>query len=247
MKHAQALVLVSILCTLAAWGSQPAVASTTTPFRGMSAQQILLLSLKAASNQHSVKTRMTVNTSRPQENLTVTSVSGQSIGEQTVVGISKGLAVRATVIVINRTAYLTGNAFALADSDLVGLSKSAAAKYAGAWIYGPTSRQPFTNAAENVTYSAAGLEGLIYAPFTISPVMVVDGQQVVGIHGRLASGQTGVNTSGWLYVSVNAPHLPVRYGGTATVGNVSSTGWTDFSAWNEPVHIAPPKGAIAYS
>ena len=200
----------------------------------------------AAAAEHSVRSITRTATTSPQTAFTLTGAAEPSAGEQSVTGTYGGASLQVKVIVIGDRAYLLGNRTGLMDPDFVGMSAAAATEYARRWVYGAVSKNPFSSAAKNVTYSPELFQGLLYAPLTLGPVTSVDGKQVVGIHGQLASGGEGVGTDGWLYVSLTRTRLPVRYGGTVTAGKDKVTSWTDFSNWNETVTLVAPKGAVAY-
>jgi hypothetical protein len=221
-------------------------AASTNPFAGMSAKRVLSITLAAAAAEHAVQSVTRTSTTSPQMAFTLTGTAEPSAGVQSVTGTYAGASLQVKVIVIGDRVYLLGNRTGLMDPDFVGMSAGAATKYAGRWVYGAVSKNPFSSAAKNVTYSPELFQGLLYAPLTLGPVTSVDGKDVVGIHGLLASGGEGVGTDGWLYVSLSGKHLPVRYGGTATGGQNKVTSWTDFSNWNETVTLVAPKGAVAY-
>jgi len=217
------------------------------PFAGMSAQKVLSVSIAAAVAERSVACTTTDRVSSSRTLVKATTILGRSSGEERATGTYEGRSVQATLIVVGDRVYVDGNKAGLEAPMLVGMLAATAAKYAGRWFYGPISNEPFDILAADLTLAKNAFDGILLAPYSLGREVEVDGQEVVGVHGRLGTGAEGKDTSGWLFVAVSGTHLPVRYDATATSGKTVYGYQTDFSHWNAAVRVQPPKGAVAYS
>jgi hypothetical protein len=144
-----------------------------------------------------------------------------------------------TVLVVANTAYVRGDAFALAS--YMGFSGAAATRFAGRWIKIPHTAPSYPTVSEAVRLRSTIKEITLPRPRVALPESVLNGRRVIGIRNTsMASGHRVTRT---LYVRAAGLRLPVaevtRDGGN----RISVT----FSNWNQPVNVSAPTGATLIS
>lgn len=143
-----------------------------------------------------------------------------------------------TVIVVNRLAYVRGNAFALQSN--LGFTSAQAAQYDGRWISVPPGNAKYKDLAASVT-----LPSFLHDIYPTAPLGLVKAT----IGGRKVTGVRGINREpGVKFVEALFPdsrHLPLA------VSDIDvSKGFVDaikISRWNERVHVTAPANAVPIS
>jgi hypothetical protein len=140
-----------------------------------------------------------------------------------------------TVIVVNRIAYVRGNAYALRVN--LGLTTAQAAPYSGRWISVPPANARYKNLAASVT-----LPSFLHDIYPRAPLALV----TTSIGGRKVTGVRGTNREpGVRFVEAVFPDSKLRPLGVSDVD--ASKGFIDgirISRWNERVHVTAPAGAV---
>ena len=157
---------------------------------------------------------------------------GATSGEQAV----NAGAIQAKALVVNGTTYFNANQEAM--TQLMGVSAAVAAQADGKWLSLSPSDPASSQVADTLTVNTLLPQITPQSPRINLGLSTVDGQQVVGITGKLQGG-----LSATLYVSATGQPFPVEM--VAGSGNYNTT--TTFSAWGEAVHPSPPSNAIPAS
>jgi len=164
--------------------------------------------------------------------------SGPTTGHQAVTADGS----HAAVILINKVAYVRGDATAVAS--FFGFPASLVPRLTNQWISFVPTDSGYATVVDAVTLASALGESTITGPFTIGAATVVDGVHAVAVEGQVAQADGGAGAHGVLYVSTGPDPLPVELDETASDG---STGTIKFSAWGVAVPLAAPSGAIPAS
>ena len=199
--------------------------------------ELVSSSLKAAHAQHSVHYVGTA--SAGSIGSTTVGDAAADRGVQYVTYRAGGHTGHVTVRVVENTAYIKGDAFAL--TSYVGFSAAQAAKYAGKWVLIPHTSSAFKSVAAAVRLGSNIDELQLSPPFTKLGTSTMQGQRVIGIRGRET--QNGFTATATLYVRAAGPPLPVSE--VATEGTIRAS--VVFSKWNERVTVSAPSGAVTLS
>jgi hypothetical protein len=209
-------------CALAA----PAAASVP-------ADRLVSSALAAARTQRSVH----YVTSAVSSTVSVRMVGDAAIdrGTQRITYGKAGKSGHVTVLVVANTAYVRGDAFALAN--YMGFSGAEARRFGGRWIKIAHTSSWYPTVSAAVRLRSAIKEITLPRPRVALPESVLYGQRVIGIRNTsMASGHRVTHT---LYVRATGLRLPVaevtRQGGI----RISVA----FSNWNRPVKVSAPTGA----
>jgi hypothetical protein len=196
--------------------------------------QLVSSSLKAARAEHSVHYLGTAAAGSISSTTVGDAATGS--GVQYITYRASGHTGHMTVRVVASTAYVKGDAFALAS--YLGVSAAQAAKYAGRWILIPHTSSMFKSVAEAVRLGSTIDELALSSPLATVGTSTRDGHRVIGIRGRQMQG--GVTGTATLYVDAAGAHLPVEEAGSEGPLHVSVV----FSKWNERVTVTAPSGAV---
>ncbi|MDE3132521.1 MAG: hypothetical protein KGL15_00480 [Acidobacteriota bacterium] len=152
---------------------------------------------------------------------------------------------RAQVLVDGKTAYISGNHYALRS--YFSFTSDEVAVIGGNWVSIPSTSRAFAAVAYDVTVPTALTEVAPAGHLTEGAAQTLDGQRVIGISGKApaatAGGGSGTAT---LYITASRHPLPVR-----AVTEVSSHGHpkvyltATMSHWGEHVAVSPPVGQLA--
>jgi hypothetical protein len=140
-----------------------------------------------------------------------------------------------TVLVIDNTVYLRGDAFTL--TNYMGLPASAAARYAARWIRIPHTSSAFAAPAAAVRLASALDELKIPPPVTSAGRATIQGKRVIGVRGRQT--QAGHTLTETIYVRASGQPLPVEVVGQSATAKLKEV----FSHWNEHLTLAAPASA----
>jgi hypothetical protein len=151
---------------------------------------------------------------------------------------------QAHVLVIDGTAYLSGNRTAL--TGYFGFSSSAANKIGNGWVSVPQANRNYVELSVGVTLASALTELAPPAPLRETAPTTIDGQSVIGIRGTPPK-QAGAVASSILYVSRTQHPLPVRLSVSVTTKASKVRSTVDLSGWGENVSLAPPSNVVPIS
>jgi hypothetical protein len=152
---------------------------------------------------------------------------------------------RAQVLVLDGTAYISGNRYAL--KSYFSFSSSEIDVIGRNWVSIPSTSSAFAAVAYDVTVPTALTEIAPAGHLTESGEQTIDGQRVIGIHGGVpaatAGGGTGATT---LYVTASSHPLPVRASTEVNVrGHPKVYLTATMSHWGEHVAVSAPTGQVA--
>jgi len=143
-----------------------------------------------------------------------------------------------TVIVVNRLAYVRGNAFALRSN--LGFTPAQATQYNGRWISVPPGNTKYKDLAASVT-----LPSFLHDIYPTAPL----GLATMTLGNRKITGVRGVHReSGLKFLEAVFPDSKLRPSGVSDVD--ASKGFVDairISRWNERVHVSAPANAVPIS
>jgi hypothetical protein len=143
-----------------------------------------------------------------------------------------------TVIVVNRLAYVRGNAFALQSN--LGFTPAQAAQYDGRWISVPPGNAKYKDLAASVT-----LPSFLHDIYPTAPL----GLATTTLGKRKITGVRGINReAGLKFVEALFPDSKLRPLGVSDID--ASKGFVDairISRWNERVHVTAPANAVPIS
>jgi hypothetical protein len=164
---------------------------------------------------------------------------GASQGVQHTTYTKSGRSGHVTVLVISNTAYLRGDAFALANYN--GLPSAIATKYADVWIMIPRTSGAYATVTAGVTLPSTIAELNISGVIIAVPPTSVSGQRVVGVKGTSKdAGQTITIT---LFARASSSPLPVE----ELTARGAVRGSVVLSKWNETVDEPRPAHSVSIS
>lgn len=147
---------------------------------------------------------------------------------------------QAHVLVVGGTAYFSGNQAALIH--YFGLPAAVALKVGTRWVSVPSSSSGYSVVAAGTTLSSALGSFAIPGHLTQTAPTKVDGQPVVGIHGKGSiGGSASASLSVTVYVSRTSTPLPVRASYTYSTGGSVTL---DLSGWGERLALHAPSNVI---
>lgn len=153
-------------------------------------------------------------------------------GRQLITFTKSGRTGRATVLVVNDTAYIKGDAFTLVNYMRIPPA------LANRWLSLAHTVPGFKSVAEAVRLGSTLAELKMTAPLRFVPGRSIAGARTVGIRGR--EPQSGPAVDATLYVAAGKTPLPVEQISTESSGASDSV---VFSRWREPVSVSAPAGA----
>lgn len=208
--------------------------AATSPFHGQTASQVLTEAVAASTQEGSVHdvavfTSGKISTAFVQDS---TSHSGQQ-------SITIGKTERASVILLDNVAYISGNKQAVVG--FFGFPKSLGLALAEKWISFQPTDQGYSTVSAGVTLPAVLKEFAPTGPLSMSGQKKVDGKSVVGISGKIPGGRET------LYVATSGSPLLVAVQASGHNGKHSGTERITFSRWGESVNLSAPSGAVPLS
>ena len=151
---------------------------------------------------------------------------------------------QAQVLVVNGTAYLSGNRAAL--TGYFGFTASAAHKIGTRWVSVPRANRNYAELSVGLTLASALSQLAPPAPLSETAPTTIDGQSVIGIRGTPPK-QAGAVASSILYVSRSPHPLPVRLSVSVTTNASTVSSTVDLSVWGEHVSVTPPSDVVPMS
>jgi hypothetical protein len=151
---------------------------------------------------------------------------------------------QAHVLVVDGTAYLSGNRAALIG--YFGFSTSAAHKIGSLWVSVPAANRNYAELSVGLTLASALSQLAPPAPLSETAPTTIDGQSVIGIRGTPPK-QAGAVASSILYVSRSQHPLPVRLSVSVKTNASTVSSTVDLSGWGEHVSLTPPSDVVPMS
>jgi hypothetical protein len=223
--HRVASVLVVVACT---------VAAVCTADAAISPRALRSAILKAALAKHSVH-YVSVGTVLHARTKTVSDVAADR-GIQRVTFSRQGRTGHVTTMVVEATAYVRGDAFALRA--YMHLPKSFAFHHAGQWISIPHTSPVYRLATIDLTFKSFIGDSVPQRRLSLVRGRVA-GEKLRGLRGK-ARGRSGTLT---VFVPRSGPRLPVE-GRRVVRGAYPATSRVRMSRWNEPVRVKAPAHAV---
>jgi hypothetical protein len=169
--------------------------------------------------------------------------SGATSGAQTITVTRGSLTEHVKAMVVGKTGYINANATALRY--VVGLSAAQASKYAGKWLFFPTSSAGLAQLVAGLENSQVASELQMTGPFSYGPTTTVQGQRARAIRG-FVTGETGSKVPVVLYVAATGVPTPIQevtnpgaQKGSPTIhGTVTLSNWGQQITQTAPAHAA---------
>jgi hypothetical protein len=227
------LPILAIACLVSACGG-PAAGGLA----GKSAAEVISLAQAAAQKEGSFHFVDQTGTGKNLQRLVGDSAS--YAGEQVVTGPNGTLEVR----LVNSVVYVTGSESVMGEA--LKLNATEAGKYAGKWVSLTKTDAPYETVLKALAPSA---ELTPYTPvgnLKVGNVSTLHGHSVLAVSGA-ASETAGATAIATLYVSTDAPYVPV---GGSLVGTGAQKGDSEvvaFTAWGERVRPTAPTSSTSYS
>lgn len=146
-----------------------------------------------------------------------------------------------TILVVNKTAYLRGNAFAM--HVYMGFDLPEASRYHGRWISIPRGFRSYGTLAASVTLTSFVRQLDLRGSALVGVTGRLGSQKVIGV--RRTGTVEGLRTVETLYARAYGKPLPV-----ALIQVAPKKGYRDsllLSQWNEPVHVSTPAHSVPIS
>ena len=146
----------------------------------------------------------------------VTGDTGNKSGSQTLTLKQGSTLEHMTVILVGSTGYINGNTTAL--TDVIGLSKTAAKKYAGTWVSFSAAKQQYADLTAGLLDSQVSGELKMSGPYHYGKTKTINGKSATAIVGKV-SDDSGNAVASTLYVAdqrdavaARADHRPLGQG-----------------------------------
>ena len=194
----------------------------------MSPATLMNLALANAIGSHWVHEVGTVQA--PSEKAKVVNDIGTASGRQ-VIDVNGA---HAEVIVINKVAYIKGNAKAVVN--YFQLTKTDPGKYDNKWLSIPSSSTGYANVSQSVTLKSDFDTWKIPGKLHEEKVTTVNGESVIPISGQVTMSVSSPTVSVTLYVTATGKTLPVE----VVLKSSSETEIVKWSKWGKSVSIEVP-------
>ncbi len=191
---------------------------------------LLAASLTAAKEQGSV--HYVARARFGSQSVTIAGDAALDRGRQQIAFTQSGQTGHATVLVVNDTAFIKGDAFTLTNYMQI------PGTLADRWLSLAHTEKGFKDVAEAVRLGSTLDELKMTAPLQFVPGRSIAGMSTVGIRGKAPQGS--LTTGATLYVRAGKTPLPVQQLSTESGGGSDSV---TFSRWREPVTVVPPTDA----
>lgn len=227
------VLIATLVCGLAP-ALQNATASAT---KGAS---LLKACLGAMAKARSVHWASTTNTSDPSTHVpvtvTITSDASQSSGSQVIVFKEGGKSGTEQVRLVNRTAYVYADTFALERFNA--MTAAEARHFEDLWIAIASRSSAYGSLAAGLTVSSLRPEIDIPSPELVGTQPVVMGHKTELLDSTSKSNGALVKTE--LYVQSRGSPLPVEEISITPGGRTTTT----FSSWGERVRVSAPPNSV---
>lgn len=215
---------VSLFAAVGLAVAASSVAAASTP------ASLLAASLAAGKAQGSV--HYLARAKFGNQGVTINGDAAIDRGRQQITFTKAGHTGHATVLVVNNTAYIKGDAFTL--TNYMQIDPTLANK----WLSLAHTASGFKNVVEAVRLESTLAELKMTAPLRLVPGRSIAGSATTGISGKAPAGS--LTTTATLYVKTGKTPLPVEQVSTES-GGASDT--ITFSRWKERVTVVAPTGA----
>ena len=170
--------------------------------------------------------------------------SGATSGAQTITVTRGNLTEHVRAMVVGKNGYINANATALRY--VVGLSAAQASKYAGKWLYFPTSNAGLAELVAGLENSQVASELQMTGPYSYGPTTTVQGQRARAIRGYVTS-ETGSKVPVVLYVSASGSPTPIEEVTNPGVQKSSPTihGTVTLSNWGQQISQTAPSHSVS--
>jgi hypothetical protein len=221
---------LSVLMGVSLWVSAAAAALALVASSASAAQSpaaLLAASLAAGKAQGSV--HYVARARFGAETVTITGDAALDRGRQQIAFTKAGQTGHATVLVVNNTAFIKGDAFTLTNYMQI------PATLANRWLSLSHTASGFKTVAEAVRLGSTLDQLKMVAPLRAATGRLIAGTRTIAIRGNVPQG--GVTVLSTLYVRATGVPLPVEQVSTESSG---ATDIITFSHWQEPVTVTPP-------
>ena len=225
---------IFVACSVVLLGAFADGSSVHAVVRSPSAQSLVRTAMHNALGQRWV--HETVQASSQGHTLTMTNDIGINEGRQVI----DADGARAMVILVNATAYIEGDAKAIAN--YFQLQAPDPAKLAGKWISITSGDSEYLAVTEAVTLKSDFGQNTLKGPFTKGRVTKEDGREVTPIHA-FASSPSALPVPVTLDVTAKGTVLPIAIH-TSSKQIAETVAW---SRWGQAVVLVPPPSAVPIS
>jgi hypothetical protein len=227
-KSLTAVAVLSMLALVPTLSS--AGASTPTTLTGLSAQQIMSTSIKAAIAKKSATTVVT------------TSVLSIKVKEVTISGPHSGTGSEVIDGHKGEVIYLNGVVYAKFDAYLVnfnyGVKDNAVANK---WISITKGRKFYSSLSSGITFPSVLQEMQPVGTLSASAPKIINGVSAIGITGNPSPSSGTTTGSETMYVATTAPFLPVEVLIKAVSSGITVVLTVIPKNWSVPVSVTAPK------
>lgn len=206
----------------------PAGASTPTTLTGLSATQVLNVSLKAANAEQSVTTVLSALGNSLRAVITAGPRSGQ--GSESLDG-HKGQFI-----------YSNGVVYTKFDPTMVHFEYGVTDKsVANKWISATKASKFYYGLSADLTLPSLLLVMHPADVLSLTAPTTINGVAVIGVAGKLSAANFGVGGTSTLYVSSTAPFLPVQLSLVESKSGLSANVTFTLKNWGAALSITAPK------
>ena len=171
----------------------------------------------------------------------VTGDTGVKSGAQTLTLKQGSTLEHMTVLLVGSTGYINGNPTAL--KDVIGLSKTAASKYAGTWVSFNATKQQYGDLVAGLLDSQVSGELKMNGPYHFGTTKTIDGKSATAIVGKVTD-DSGDAVASTLYVAASGAPLPVEQT-TGPSGKGTIAGTVTFTKWGQTLSQKAPAHSIS--
>lgn len=205
-------------------------ASTPTTLTGLSATQVLNVSLKAANAKHSATT------------VGSTKVLGVSLSENTTSGLRSGFGFETVNGHKGEVIYANGVVYAKFDSSLVKFNYGVTDNsVANKWISVTKGNKFYASLSSGITFPSVIQQMHPAGTLSLTAPTTINGVPAIGVTGKINASIAPLNGSETLYVSTTAPFLPVQVLVKESQSGVTANIVLTPKNWGVIVSVAAPK------
>jgi hypothetical protein len=170
--------------------------------------------------------------------------SGATSGAQTITVTRGNLTEHVKAMVVGKTGYINANATALRY--VVGLTAAQASKYAGKWLFFPTSSAGLAQLVAGLENAQVASELQMTGPFSYGATTTVQGQRARAIRGYV-TGETGSKVPVVLYVAASGVPTPIQEvtNPDAQKGSPTIHGTVTLSNWGQQITQTAPAHPVS--
>ncbi len=156
--------------------------------------------------------------------------------------ITRSGGINAHVLVIGKTAYISGDLAAL--TTYFGFSRSIATKIGDRWVSIASTNAGYATVASDATLTSVMTNLTPHGQLTELAATEMHGQSVIGVRGALPSSLNGTVT---VYITRSTHPLPVFAVFKAQARGITVTSTSTMSAWGERLALKRPADVISAS